>query len=186
MHKLTVPQYVPVCVPPSPPDWLPMSSVCTEDNAPECPCLPGCLCRLYVQKTVPQCAPVYPVVCALCMYRRQCPSVPLSTWLSLPSVCTENSAPVCPCLPGCLCPLYVQKTMAQFVPVYLVVCAVCMYRRQCPSVSLSNWLSVPSVCTEDSAPVCPCLTGCQRPADSAPMCPSVWRPLLVHVSLKCC
>ena len=42
-------------------------------------------------------------------YSRQCPSGPHLTGWQCP-MCTVDSAPVCPCLTGCLCPLYVQLT----------------------------------------------------------------------------
>ena len=51
--------------------WLPVPSVCSVDSASVGPCLTACLCPMYVQLRVPQCAPlcvppVYLVVCALC------------------------------------------------------------------------------------------------------------------------
>ena len=100
------------------------------------------------------------------MYSRQCPSVPLSVWLSVP------------CVPSLPSPR-------------LVVSALCTFNRQYPSGPLSDWLSVPSVCTVDTAPVSPlcvhpiCLVVC-----ALCMCPSVcplWEfgVLIVSQYLSC-
>ena len=87
-----------------------------------------------------------PILPSLCMFSIQCPSLCLSDWLSVPSVYTVDSAPVC--LTGCLCPLCVQL----IAPVCTTVCR------------LTDWLSVPSQCTVDRVLLCaPCLTGCLCP-----------------------
>ena len=59
--------------------------------------------------------------------------------LPVPSVCTVDSVPECPCLSGCLCSLCEQFTEPQcallYVPaVCLVVCVPCVYSSQYPSV----------------------------------------------------
>ena len=109
------------------------------------------------------------------------PSVPLSGCLC--PLYVQLSAPVCaPCLTGCLCPLDVHLTVSQcvlrsdrlFVPSLSLQLTVPHY--VCPTMCAPCLLSVPSVCTIDSGPVCTsvcasCLTGCQCPADSDPVCP---------------
>ena len=75
--------------------------------------------RLSVWLSVPS-VPSLPspglVAIALCIYSRQCISVHLSDRLSVPSVFTIDCAPAWPtvhppCLPDCLCPLYVPQYM---------------------------------------------------------------------------
>ena len=100
---------------------------------------------LKVGPSVRLCVPSLPspwlVVSALCMYVIQCPSVPISDWLSVSSVCTLYSAS----LTGCQCPLYIRYTVPQCDHLWLVVCVLCMYVILCPSMLLSDWLFVPSV-----------------------------------------
>ena len=154
---------------------------------------PHCLCPLSVWLSVPSVPPL----------SRQCPSVLLSVWLPVLSVCTVDSAPMGPCL----CHLYVQLTVPQRAPlcvppVCLVVYALCaqpplplagasafcMYSIQCLRVPLSDWLSVHYLCTVDSAPVyptvCPLSVWLSVPSVCAPVCGGpCW---LALVSLKCC
>ena len=61
-------------------------------------------------------------------------------WLSVPSVCTVNSAPVGPTVW-----LSVPSVPSLPPPTRLIVSALCMQSRQYPSGPLSDWLSEPSV-----------------------------------------
>ena len=79
---------------------------------PLCQSSPPSVCRV---DSAPVCAPVWgahwgTVYCLLSGYHWLASTPQPPNWFPVPCVCTVDSALVCPCLTGFLCPLYVHLT----------------------------------------------------------------------------